>query len=303
MSSDPSAIIRRSTAIGLSAYLIWGLSPLFFQLLDFASALEIILHRVVWAVPLLAGSLLVTGKLGSVLGALKDTRTLITLVITAALISVNWWGFIYAVNSGHVLQASLGYYINPLLSVAVGVVVLREPLGPWRIAAIFLAALGVMNQIITVGEVPWISLLLAVSFTCYGYLRKVVTADGRVGLFWETSFLLPFAIIGLIWLQASGHGHFTESPRQALLLMAAGVVTVVPLLLYIIGARGLRLSTMGVMQFTAPTLQFFIGVLGGEAFTTGHMVTFVLIWGGVATFTWSQFRRDKVRAAAPGEAR
>ena len=216
---------------------------------------------------------------------------------TAFLISINWLVFVYAVNTDRILHASLGYYINPLMSVAVGVVVLREPLGPWRIAAIALATLGVLNLIISVGEVPWISLVLAFSFTGYGYLRKVAAVDGRIGLFWETAFVLPFALITLVWLQIHGEGHFLQSPAEAGLLILAGVITIVPLLLYIIGARGLRLSTMGLLQFTAPTLQFTIGLLRGEPFTTAYMVTFGLIWAGVACFAWSQLRRDRAAVA------
>ncbi|OLF75544.1 permease [Maricaulis sp. W15] len=293
MSTDTSHDMRRALAAGLSGYLIWGVAPLFFQTLDFASALEIILHRVIWAVPLLAGSLALSGRLRAALGVLADRRTLLTLLATSSLISVNWWGFIYAVNSGHVLQASLGYYINPLMSVAVGVIILREPLGPWRIAAISLAALGVANQILTVGEVPWISLMLATTFTAYGYLRKVAAVDGRVGLLWETLFMLPFALIAFAWLQTSGAGHFLETPLQTALLVAAGAVTVIPLLLYTIGVRGLRLSTMGLLQFIAPTLQFSIGVMSGETFETGHLITFAFIWAGVGCFTWSQIRRER----------
>jgi chloramphenicol-sensitive protein RarD len=288
--------IRSATIAGLSGYIIWGLSPLFFQLLGFASALEVVLHRVVWAVPLLLASLWLSGKLSPAWHALKDRKTLLTLMATAALISVNWWGFVYAINTGQVLQASLGYYINPLMSVAVGVVILREPLGRWRIAAVTLAALGVSNQIISVGEVPWISLMLATSFTAYGYLRKTVAIDGRAGLFWETLFILPVALIGLFWMYALGEAEMTRSPAQFGLLVASGAMTVIPLVLYIIGARGLRLSTMGVLQFTAPTLQFILGVMGGEAFTSAHMVTFALIWAGVLTFTYNQLRRDKVTA-------
>jgi chloramphenicol-sensitive protein RarD len=288
--------IRRATIAGLAGYIIWGLSPLFFQLLGFASALEVVLHRVVWAVPLLLASLWLSGKLAPAWHALKDRRTLLTLLATAVLISINWWGFVYAINTGHVLQASLGYYINPLMSVAVGVVILREPLGPWRIAAVTLAALGVLNQIIAVGEVPWISLMLATSFTAYGYLRKTVAIDGRAGLFWETLFILPIALIGLLWMYAVIGSEMTRSPAQFGLLFASGAMTVIPLVLYIIGARGLRLSTMGVLQFIAPTLQFILGVMGGEAFTSAHMVTFALIWAGVLTFTYSQLRRDKVTA-------
>lgn len=293
LTASNNADIQRATLIGMSAYLLWGISPLYFQLVGFASAAEIIMHRVIWAVILLGAILAYAGKLNDVWAVLRDRKSLLVLVLTAGLISINWWGFVFAVNNGQVLQASLGYYINPLMSVAVGVVVLREPLGPWRIAAISLAALGVLVLIIAGGTLPWISLLLAISFTAYGYLRKVVAVDGRVGLFWETLFVLPFAIGGLIWLETSGQGHFFTSLSSAVLLAAGGMVTIIPLLFYIIAARGLRLSTMGLLQFTAPSLQFLIGVLGGEVFTTAHLVTFIFIWAGVGCFTWSQIRRDR----------
>lgn len=299
MSQSHSAETRTAALAGLSGYLLWGLAPLYFQALDFASAAEIVLHRVVWAVPLLLGALYFGGRLGPAFEAIKDRRTLLTLLATATLISVNWWVFVFAVNSGNVLQASLGYYINPLVSVALGVAILREPLGPFRIAAIVLAAIGVINQVVAVGEMPWISLVLAFSFAAYGYLRKIASVDGRIGLFWETVFILPVAISGVIWLEASGGGNFLVSPGHSLLLMAAGAVTVVPLLLYIIGARGLRLSTMGVLQFIAPSLQFAIGVATGETFTVSHMVTFGFIWAGVVVFIYSQMRRERRGQPAP----
>lgn len=283
---------RTALVAGLSAYLIWGVIPLFFQVLDFASAAEVVMHRVVWAVPALGIILAAAGKLREATQALRNTRVLLTLIATSAIISVNWFGFTWAVTNGQVLQASLGYYINPLMSVAVGVVVLREPLGPWRIAAIALATLGVLNLIIAGGEVPWVALMLATSFTAYGYLRKTVAVDGRVGLFWEAVIMTPFMLAGLYWLATTGEMHFFDGAYEAALLISAGIVTAVPLMFYIIGARGLRLSTMGIMQFIAPTLQFVIGMLGGEPFTTAHMVTFGLIWAGVATFTYSQLRRQ-----------
>ncbi|SDL60143.1 EamA family transporter RarD [Maricaulis salignorans] len=297
MTERHSNEIRRSLFAGLAGYVIWGFAPLYFQMVDFAGALEIVAHRVVWSLPMLFAALWFAGKLRPAFAALRDKRVMLILLATSALISVNWLVFVYAVNNGQVLQASLGYYINPLMSVAVGVIVLREPLGPWRITAIVLATLGVLNQIIAVGEVPWISLTLALSFTGYGYLRKIVTVDGRIGLFWETAFITPFALGALIWMQSQGAGHFLQGPMEAALLILAGLITIVPLLLYIIGARGLRLSTMGLLQFTAPSLQFAIGVLRGETFTSAHLLTFGLIWAGVAAFAWSQLRRDRAAVA------
>ena len=294
--ADSQAEIRRAAIAGLSGYLMWGLAPLFFRLLDFASPLEIVLHRVVWAVPLLFALLWVSRKLPAARAVLADRRTLVTLLLSAALISINWWTFVWSVHNGALLQASLGYYVNPLMSVAVGVVLLKEPLGPRRIIAIALAAAGVANMVITVGELPWVTIVLALSFTAYGYIRKTAAVDGRVGLFWETAFIFPIALIGMIWLGVSGAGHFTDSPVRAVLLILAGVITVTPLMLYIIGTRGLRLSTMGVLQFIAPSLQFAIGVAFGEAFTVQHAVTFGLIWTGVAVFVWSQLSRVPERA-------
>jgi chloramphenicol-sensitive protein RarD len=297
--SASEAEIRRAAAAGLTAYLIWGVSPLYFQLLSFARPEEIVFHRVVWSVPMLLGLLFMAKRLETLKPIFADTRTLMTLAATAVLIAINWFVFIYAVNTQQVLQASLGYYLNPLMSVAVGVFALREPLGPRRIIAIGLASAGVINQIITVGELPWITLVLAVSFTAYGYLRKTVAADGRAGLFIETLFVLPFALIGIYWLESSGQGGVFGDPVRIGLLALAGVVTVVPLLLYTIGARGLRLSTMGVMQFIAPSLQFLIAVASGEAFTYAHAITFALIWSGVAVFVWSQLKRDPTARSRP----
>ncbi|WP_339737483.1 EamA family transporter RarD [uncultured Maricaulis sp.] len=297
MTEPTQTEMRRALFAGLAGYLIWGVSPLYFQLVGFADALEIVAHRVVWSLPMLFAALWFAGKLRTAFKAMSEPRVVLILLATSVLISINWLVFVHAVNHGQVLQASLGYYINPLMSVAVGVVVLREPLGPWRIAAIVLATLGVLNQIIAVGEVPWISLTLALSFTGYGYLRKIVTVDGRIGLFWETAFITPFALGAIIWMQSQGTGHFLQGPAEAGLLILAGLITIVPLLLYIIGARGLRLSTMGLLQFTAPSLQFAIGVMRGEPFTAAHLITFGFIWAGVATFAWSQLRRERAAVA------
>jgi chloramphenicol-sensitive protein RarD len=288
MNAPTETEIRRASFAALGAYLIWGVSPLYFRLLDFSSALEIVLHRVVWATPLLLGLIWVAGKRREILPVLADRRTLLTLLATSALIAVNWWTFVWSVNNGALLQASLGYYLNPLMSVALGVVILREPLGPRRIIAIGLAAAGVLNQIIAVGELPWVTLVLAFSFTAYGYLRKTAAVDGRIGLFWETVFVMPFALVGLVWMEASGIGQAFAAPWNAVLLAIAGMVTVVPLMLYVIGARGLRLSTMGVLQFIAPSLQFLLGIAFGEPFTLSTVVTFGFIWAGVAVFIWSQ---------------
>ncbi len=233
---------------------------------------------------------------GSVISALTRPKTLGLLVLSGMLIAANWWLFIYAVNTDRVLEVSLGYYINPLMNVAVGIIVFRESFGWWRAAAIGLAAIGVINQILTVGSLPLIALALAGSFTIYAYIRKTIAVDGRVGLFVETLIIFLPSLIVLSFIEVTTGGHFFDGPMQALLLILAGPMTVAPLLLFIIGARGLHFATVGLLQFIAPTLQFAVAVAYGEPFTAAHALTFAFIWAGLACFTVSMLRRRKVQS-------
>jgi chloramphenicol-sensitive protein RarD len=290
----------RAGAAAVSGYVIWGLSPLFYQLLAFTAPVEIVLQRVVWSAPILLVILIWARRWPATLQVLADRKILGVLFVTSLLIAANWWTFIYAVNAGQVLSVSLGYFINPLMNVAVGVLVLGERFGRWRALAVGLAALGVLNQIITVGEIPVLALFLAATFCAYGYLRKIIAVDGRIGLFWETVIVGAPSLIALVVLEAGGGGHFFTGPKEALLLVLTGPMTVAPLLLFILGARGLPLAVIGALQFIAPTLQFAIGVAGGEPFTAGHAITFALIWSGLAVFVadllW--FERQRRREAA-----
>ncbi|KAA5803473.1 EamA family transporter RarD [Alkalicaulis satelles] len=275
----------RAGMTALAGYAVWGLSPIFYKLLAFASAAEIVLHRAVWSVPALLILLWMARRIGPALAVLKDRRALMLLGFTALVIGSNWWLFIFAVNDGRVLEVSLGYFINPLMNVAVGVFIAHERFGRWRAVAVGLAALGVANQIITVGELPLIALVLAGTFTVYGYVRKTIAVDGRIGLFWETALLAIPSAFALIWLEAGGgSGHFFTGPQAALLLILTGPMTVAPLLLFILGARGVSFATLGLLQFLAPTLQFIVALAYGETFTLGHLVTFALIWSGLAVF-------------------
>ena len=276
----------RAAAAALSGYLIWGLSPLFYMLVDFAGATEILLHRAVWSAPVLLGLLLLARRWRQTLAVLADRKALLVLLLTAILIGANWWTFIFAVNTGRVLEVSLGYFINPLMNVAVGVLVLGERFGRWRALAVGLAALGVINQLIFVGAPPYLALFLAVTFTAYAYVRKIIAVDGRIGLFWETVIIALPTIPALIFLEWSGGGHFFDGWRQAILLILTGPMTVAPLLLFILGARGLSLAVIGVAQFLAPTLQFAVGLATGEAFSPAHAVSFGLIWAGLAVFVF-----------------
>lgn len=288
----------RAGATALSGYLIWGLSPLFYKLLGFASASEIVLHRAVWSVPFLALLLVLGNRMGPALRLLADRRAMAVLLGTAVLIGANWWTFIYAVNSGQVLEVSLGYFINPLMNVAVGVFLARERFGPLRGVAVGLAALGVANQILVVGSVPVMALFLAASFTAYGYLRKTISTDGRVGLFWETVIIAVPSVVALAFIETGPAGHFTSGWWPAFLLVMTGPMTVAPLLLFIIGARGLHFATIGILQFIAPTLQFAIGLATGEPFTPMYLLTFVFIWAGLAVFVFDllRFARKQRRA-------
>lgn len=281
----------RAGGVALAGYVIWGFSPLFYQAIGYAQPSEIVLHRAIWSAPCLLGLLYFARKLPAALAVLKDRRALLLLLGSSVLIAANWWIFIFAVNNGRVLDVSLGYFINPLMNVAVGVFIARERFGPLRAAAVGLAALGVLNQILAVGVFPWIGLSLAASFTLYGYIRKTIAVDGRIGLFWEVVLLSAPSLAVLGGLAAAGApSHFLDGPGQTLGLILTGPMTVAPLLLFIIGARGLHFATIGVLQFVAPTLQFAIGLAGGEAFSPAYLATFVLIWAGLGVFVYDLLR-------------
>lgn len=283
----------RAAATAIASYMIWGLSPIFYKLLGFAGAAEIVLHRAIWAVPTLAIVIWMARSWPSVVAVFKQPKTLGLLVLSSVLIAGNWWLFIYAVNTDRVLEVSLGYYINPLVNVAVGIIVFRESFGKWRAAAVALASIGVINQILTVGSLPLIALALAGSFTIYAYIRKTIAVDGRVGLFVETLIMFLPSLIALGFIESSANGHFFDGWMPAILLMLAGPMTVAPLLFFIIGARGLHFATVGLLQFIAPTLQFGVAVAYGEPFTSAHALTFAFIWAGLACFAVSMLRRRK----------
>ena len=282
----------------MAGYVVWGLSPLFYKALAFASPAEIVLHRAVWSAPLLLALIVMARRTPQMLSVLADRRALLLLSGTAVLIAANWWVFVFAVNAGRVLDVSLGYFINPLMNVAVGVFIARERFGPMRAIAVGLAALGVLNLVLAAGVFPWIGLFLAASFTVYGYLRKTIATDGRVGLFWETAILFAPSLAALVFLEASSGGAFFESWSSAMLLMLTGPVTVAPLLFFIIGARGLAFAVIGVLQFIAPSLQFAIGIATGEPFTIAHAITFALIWTGLAVFVADLLRFERARRRA-----
>jgi chloramphenicol-sensitive protein RarD len=259
-------------------------------------ALEVLAHRIVWAVPFGAVIIVARRQWPEVRRAVAHRRTLALLGLAALFIALNWLVYITAVQRDQIFQASLGYYINPLMYVVIGVLVLREKLRKPQTAAVLLAAAGVAVLTFSGGEFPVISLTLAVSFTIYGVIRARVVVGGMPGLFIETLLLFPMSLAYLVWLMHGGESWFVlDDPGMAGTLMLAGPLTVVPLLCFALAARRLRLSTIGIMQFITPTMQFLVGLAYGEDLTLPHAVCFALIWLAVFIFSWDAWRSTRVR--------
>jgi chloramphenicol-sensitive protein RarD len=270
-------------AYAAAAYLTWGLFPLYFRALAGVPAPEVLAHRIVWSLVFLVALVTALGRWRGVLAQLRSPGALSTLAVTAVLISSNWLTYIWAVNSGRVLEASLGYFVNPLVTVLLGVVFLRDRLTPRQIAAVALTAAGVLALVVRAGRVPWVALVLAVTFGLYGLLRKRVPIEALAGLLGEVAVLAPLALLYLATLR---NGHFGAAPGHTALLAACGVVTAMPLIWFAQGVRRLRLSTVGLLQYLNPTLQFSIAVfLFGEHFTAAHAVAFGCIWASLALYT------------------
>lgn len=280
-----------------SAYSLWGLAPLYFKQIDFIPAPEILLHRIVWSFLLLFLLLLALKQGDKVLAVLRQPKTLGWLFVSAVLLGGNWGLFIWAVNNNHMLDASLGYYINPLLNVLLGMLFLGERLRRLQWAAVVLACTGVLIQLITFGSLPWIALTLAGSFAIYGLMRKKLAVDAISGLFYESLLLLPLAL--WYWWQhadSSAANLLHNSWQLNSYLIAAGLVTTVPLLCFIAGARRLQLSTMGFFQYIGPSCMFVFGVwLYHEPFAAERLLTFGLIWLALLLYTADAWQYNRVR--------
>jgi chloramphenicol-sensitive protein RarD len=287
---------RAGVLFALGCFGLWGFAALYFRQLDGVPPLEILLHRSAWSVVFLLPLVLWSGRLRSIARALTTLRAWLTLALSATLLAVNWLIFIYAVEIDRVLESSLGYYINPLMSVALGVLALGERLSRLQLVAIALAAAGVLVLAVQGDELPWIAVSLAATFAVYGLLRKTMTLGSAEGLLAETLLLLPFMLGGILWFALSGEGRFATGDLDVdLLLAACGIVTAVPLLLFASAARRLKLSSIGMFQYIGPTVQFALAVfLFGEPFTTAHAVTFGLIWLAVALFLAENWRKGRV---------
>jgi chloramphenicol-sensitive protein RarD len=257
---------------------------------------EVLVHRILWAVPFGALIILARRQGPEVRRAIVHRRTLGWLALAAIVIALNWLVYITAVQRGQIFEASLGYYINPLMYVVIGVIAFQEKLRTLQVTAVLLAAVGVGVLTVSGGQFPIIALTLAVSFTIYGVIRSRVAVGGMPGLFIETLLLFPMSLGYMIWLVQSREAYFRpQEPGLAAALMLAGPLTVVPLLFFALAARRLRLSTIGIMQFIGPTLQFLVGLAYGEELTLPHAVCFTLIWIAVCVFSWDAWRSSKTR--------
>ena len=305
--SDDHVRARSGLLLGLGAYLIWGVLPLYFKALSSLLPTEIVAHRILWSLVFLA--LLVTAwrRWGQIRAGLVSKRVLAILGVTAALIAANWLVYVWAVLNGHVLEGSLGYYLNPLVNVLLGVVLLKERLTRAQTVAVGLAAAGVAVLALGAGDGLWISLTLAASFALYGFLRKVAPVESLEGLWIETAFLTPIALGWILWLQGTGQGDLGADPLIDLLIVFAGAATAIPLLLFTAAAKRLPYSTLGFLQYIAPSIQFLLAVLVfGEELTTAHVICFGAIWSALVIFAVEGVRLGRAAArarAAEAEAR
>jgi chloramphenicol-sensitive protein RarD len=297
-SASPSASADADARVGLlcgiAAYALWGLFPIYLKALTPADPAEVVAHRVLWSVPFGAFVLGLRAQWRETFAALKNPRIVLRLAIAAVFIAANWLVYVWAVANDRVLEASLGYYINPLIFIAMGVLVLKERLSRAQIFAVALAAVGVAALMIGAGVFPWPSFLLAFSFTCYGFVRKTTNVGAMPGLFIETVVLSPVALFFLIHLQNIGAlalGHV--SGALDFLLFLAGPVTVIPLVLFALAARRLSLTMLGFLQYIGPTGQFILGLYYGEAFTLFHAICFALIWTALALISIDAVRRNR----------
>jgi chloramphenicol-sensitive protein RarD len=295
--------VRRGTAYGAGAYLLWGLFPLYWPLLQPSTALEVLAHRILWSLAVVVLLLAVLRKLPALVAVLRDRGRMWRLSLAAVAVAVNWGTYIYGVSSGQVVETSLGYFVNPIVTVLLGVLVLGERLRRGQWVAVGLATLAVVVLTVENGRPPWLALVLAFSFGAYGLLKKTARVGAVEGLGVETLVLLVPAGAFVAWLGVSGNGTFgTEGPAHAGLLALSGVVTAVPLLLFGAAASRIPLTTLGILQYLAPTLQFLIGVLlYGEPMPPVKLVGFALVWVALALFTSETVRnrRRQLRLAVP----
>lgn len=299
MTTPEQSKLRTGLILGVGAYLSWGLLPLYLRLLGDVPAMQLLSHRVVWSVVFLLVLVVITKQARPILAAARG-RTLLLLMASALMIAINWLVYIWSVQNAHVIEASLGYFINPLVNVAFGTLLLGEKLRRWQGIAIGIAAAGVVALAIIEGGAIWISLALAASFSIYGLIRKVAAIDALGGLTVETVLLAPFLLGYLLIEGSAGRGSFGAGGATDWLLILSGIITALPLLMFAASARRLRYTTIGLLQFMSPSIQFGLAVLAfGEPLRTDQAATFVLIWSGCALYAWDSVRASRAETAIP----
>ena len=301
--TNPDTAAKSGFLYALSAYVLWGFLPFYMKAVAHIPAIEVVAHRVIWSLPV-AGALLVwLGRTGDIKRALRTPRTMMMGMLTAALITINWCVYVWAIAADRALETALGYYINPLFSVLLGAMLLGEKLKPAQMVALALAVLAVLLLTWENGGLPWVSIVLAVSWGFYALFKKTLPIGPAQGFFLEVLILAVPSLAYVIWLQSTGAGHFgNRNWSDVWLLMGAGLVTAIPLILYANGAKLLRLSTIGIMQYIAPTLIFLVAVfVFREPFSNETAVAFVLIWSGLVLYTWSMLADARSRPVPPAE--
>ncbi|MBC2403435.1 EamA family transporter RarD [Clostridium saccharobutylicum] len=274
----------------VTAYTLWGILPIYWKLIDSVFSMEILSNRIVWAFVFTAIIIAVTKQWDELKIIVKDKKQMLYIFIASILIAFNWGLYIWAVNSDKIVDASLGYYINPLLAVVLGVLIFKEKMNHWTAAALIIASVGVLIKTVQYGKIPWISLGLAISFGLYGAIKKSVKASSIVGLTIESAMVTPFAAAYIVSRHISGIGAFkTQGLLVILMLIGGGVVTAIPLLLFASGAKRLPLSLIGFTQYISPTISLFIGIfVYHEGFTAVDMIAFCFIWAAIAIYSFSQ---------------
>ncbi|MDN4502179.1 EamA family transporter RarD [Alteromonadaceae bacterium BrNp21-10] len=283
--------VKIGVLLAIAAYSMWGVAPIYFKAISHISAPDILMHRVVWSAVVLFVLVLALGQVAKVRAAMKNIKVLQTLLITGVLLAANWLLFIWAINNGHILEASLGYYINPLLNVLLGYLFLGERLRRLQQLAVVLALVGVAFLVISLGQLPWIALILAFSFGIYGLLRKTVAVDSLPGLTIETTMMLPFALLYWVFFASADSNMLLNDISVNTLLVFAGVVTTAPLLCFTGAAKRLMFSTLGFFQYIGPSLMFVLAVyLYNEPLQIERLITFAFVWMALFVFSMDSLR-------------
>jgi chloramphenicol-sensitive protein RarD len=291
--SDKS--VRSGVLLAIAAYSMWGVAPIYFKLLQAVPAAEILMHRIIWSMSVLVLLVVITRQMPKVRAAIKNSKVMLILLLSGILLAGNWLLFIWAINNDHLLDASLGYYINPLLNVFLGRVFLGERLSPLQMVAVGLAITGVLVLVLTFGKIPWIALFLASSFGVYGLLRKKVAVDSLPGLLLETAMMLPFALVYWLFFAGEISNLFNNDLNMNIILLCAGIVTTAPLLCFTGAARRIKYSTLGFFQYIGPSIMFVLAVyIYGEPLSEARLMTFAFVWLALGVFSFDSFRQYKL---------